>query len=114
MCPDLAKKAPVNCQAADVWACGVILYILVVGKMPFYAQNDLDLFRRIQTLKYQMPTCLGGDEEDRTISPGAQRLIRRILVKDASKRATADEILEDPWLKGHLGEVKNEIDEPPA
>jgi MAP/microtubule affinity-regulating kinase len=37
MCPDLCKRSPVNFQAADVWACGVILFILIVGKMPFFA-----------------------------------------------------------------------------
>jgi len=47
MDPDLAKNKPVNAQAADSWALGVILYILVVGKMPFFASNDLDLFRKI-------------------------------------------------------------------
>ena len=95
----------VNCQAADIWACGVILYILVIGKMPFFAANELDLFRRIQTIKYKFPgKCDDEDEEDRTISPAAQKLIRRIFVKDASKRVTAAEILEDPWLKANLGE----------
>ena len=99
MCPDLCKKNPVNFQAADIWACGVILFILVVGKMPFFAQNELDLFRRIQTIKYSMPTNCDENEDDRTISPSVQKLIRRIFVRDASKRITASEILEDPWIK---------------
>ena len=47
MDPDLAKNKPVNAQAADSWALGIILYILVIGKMPFFASNDLDLFRKI-------------------------------------------------------------------
>jgi serine/threonine protein kinase len=51
-----------------------------------------------------MPTTCEEDEEDRSISQAAQRLIRRIFVKDASKRVTAAEILEDPWLKVNLGE----------
>lgn len=109
MCPDLVKKQMVNCQAADIWACGVILYILVIGKMPFYAANELDLFRRIQTIKYKFPTKFDDeDEEDRSISPAAQRLIRSIFVRDASKRPTAANILEDPWLKNQLGEVRNQ------
>ena len=87
-----------------MWACGVILFILVVGKMPFFAPNELDLFRRIQTIKYKMPAKIDEDEEDRTISSAAQRLIRRIFVKDASKRITTAEILEDPWLKQNLGD----------
>lgn len=76
-----------------MWACGVILYILIIGKMPFFAPNELDLFRRIQTLKYKIPSKIDENEEDRTISPGAQKLIKRIFVKDASKRITAAEIL---------------------
>jgi len=47
MCPDLAKKATYYAQAADVWALGVILFILVVGKLPFFAEYEADLYRKI-------------------------------------------------------------------
>jgi len=72
--------------------------------MPFFAQNELDLFRRIQTIKYKMPTKCDENDDDRTISPAVQKLIRRIFIKDASKRITAAEILEDPWIKQHVGD----------
>ena len=52
MCPDLARKAPYNPFAADVWAAGVILYTIYVGKLPFYGEFEGDLFRRIQTGKF--------------------------------------------------------------
>ena len=47
MDPDLAKKMPYNGQAADVWACGIILYIILVGKLPFFGEFEADLFRKI-------------------------------------------------------------------
>lgn len=53
MCPDLARKAPYNPFAADVWAAGVILYTIYAGKLPFYGEFEADLFRRIQSGKFQ-------------------------------------------------------------
>jgi hypothetical protein len=47
MDPDLAKKGPYSAQAADIWAAGVILYIIYVGKLPFFGEFEADLFRRI-------------------------------------------------------------------
>ena len=47
MDPDLAKKGPYSAQAADIWAAGVILYIIYVGKLPFFGDFEADLFRRI-------------------------------------------------------------------
>jgi len=99
MCPDLAKRQQYHGQAADVWACGVILYILVVGRLPFFAEYEGDLFRKIQNAKYKFPD--DNDEEGRAVSQGVKNLIIRIFNKDASKRATAAQVLEDPWLKRH-------------
>ena len=47
MDPDLVKKHPYLGQAADVWACGVILFILLTGRLPFFAEFEADLFRKI-------------------------------------------------------------------
>jgi serine/threonine protein kinase len=47
MDPDLVKKQPYLAMAADIWACGVILYILFVGKLPFFGDFEADLFRKI-------------------------------------------------------------------
>lgn len=47
MCPDIAKKTPYSAFCADIWAAGVILYIIFVGKMPFFGEFEADLFRKI-------------------------------------------------------------------
>jgi len=52
MDPDIVRKVPYDGFAADVWAAGVVLYIIYVGKLPFYGEFQEDLFRRIQNGKY--------------------------------------------------------------
>lgn len=52
MDPDIVRKQPYNGFAADVWACGIILYIIFVGKLPFFAEFEADLFRKIQSGKF--------------------------------------------------------------
>lgn len=47
MDPDIVRKQAYNGPAADVWACGVILYIIFVGKLPFFGEFEADLFRKI-------------------------------------------------------------------
>jgi serine/threonine protein kinase len=47
MDPDIVKKKDYNGQAADVWALGVILFIILTGKLPFFGEFEGDLFRKI-------------------------------------------------------------------
>lgn len=71
---------------------------MVVGKLPFFAEYEGDLFRKIQTCKYKFPA---DDGEGRAVSQGARSLIHRIFKKDPALRPTAAQILEDPWLTTH-------------
>jgi serine/threonine protein kinase len=47
MDPDLVKKVPYSGHAADIWALGVILFMLLTGRLPFWADFEADLYRKI-------------------------------------------------------------------
>lgn len=60
MDPDIVRKAPYNGPAADIWAAGVILFIILTGKLPFFGEYEADLFRKIQSGKHsQIPKGVG-------------------------------------------------------
>ena len=52
MDPDIVRKVPYSAFAADIWAAGVILYIIYVGRLPFFGDFEADLFRKIQSGKF--------------------------------------------------------------
>ncbi|KAA8530399.1 hypothetical protein F0562_005108 [Nyssa sinensis] len=77
----------------DVWSCGVILYALLCGTLPFDDENIPNLFKKIKGGIYTLPSHL---------SPGARDLIPRMLVVDPMKRMTIPEIRMHPWFEAHL------------
>ncbi|KAK8671509.1 hypothetical protein V6N13_038103 [Hibiscus sabdariffa] len=79
---------------ADVWSAGVILYILLSGVPPFWAENEQGIFEEV----------LHGDldfDSDPwpSISESAKDLVRRMLIRDPRKRLTAHEVLCHPWIQ---------------
>jgi calcium/calmodulin-dependent protein kinase I len=80
-------------KEVDMWSIGVIIYILLVGYPPFYADNDPALFKKIMACEYEF-----GEGWD-VISESAKDLIRKLLVKDPKKRLTAEQALQHPWLR---------------
>lgn len=77
----------------DIWSCGVLLYVLLCGFPPFYADNDTELYKMIQGGAYSFPSPYWDD-----ISDMAKDLIRAILVVDPSKRLTPKEALIHPFI----------------
>jgi len=84
-------------NGVDMWSVGVIIYILLCGYPPFYADNAPALFKKIMDVKYDFD-----DPSWEDVSEDAKNLIRHLLVKDPASRYTAKQCLEDPWVKGNV------------
>ncbi|XP_005558306.1 calcium/calmodulin-dependent protein kinase type II subunit alpha isoform X4 [Macaca nemestrina] len=90
--PEVLRKDPYG-KPVDLWACGVILYILLVGYPPFWDEDQHRLYQQIKAGAYDFPS-----PEWDTVTPEAKDLINKMLTINPSKRITAAEALKHPWI----------------
>ncbi|KAF7991144.1 hypothetical protein HCN44_002706 [Aphidius gifuensis] len=90
--PEVLKKEPYG-KPVDIWACGVILYILLVGYPPFWDEDQHRLYGQIKAGAYDYPS-----PEWDTVTPEARNLINQMLTVNPSRRITASEALRHPWI----------------
>ncbi|XP_042148197.1 calcium/calmodulin-dependent protein kinase type II alpha chain isoform X20 [Ixodes scapularis] len=90
--PEVLKKDPYG-KPVDIWACGVILYILLVGYPPFWDEDQHRLYMQIKAGAYDYPS-----PEWDTVTPEAKNLINSMLTVNPAKRITAAEALKHPWI----------------
>ena len=94
--PEIVQGHTYNGSAADIWSCGVILYALLTGKLPFDHEDCEALLDLVATGVYSMPI---------DVNPLAQNMIRRMLATDVDQRITMPEIMAHPFFVLHVPKV---------
>ena len=95
--PEVLNDAGYDGFTADIWSMGIILYVMLAGFLPFDDMNTAGLFRKIAAADYTTPPWF---------TDGAKALLAKILVADGKKRATLDEIRQDPWFALNYNPIK--------
>ncbi|CAI0467668.1 unnamed protein product [Linum tenue] len=88
--PEVLRNKGYDGATADVWSCGVILYVTLTGSLPFDDRNLAVLYHKIMKGEVEIPKWM---------SPGAGNLISRILDPNPATRITMAGIKSDPWFK---------------
>nr|QSH71606.1 serine/threonine-protein kinase SAPK7-like [Hedychium coronarium] len=97
--PEVLSPREYDGKQADVWSCGVTLYVMLVGAYPFEDQNDpkniKKTIRKIMSVQYKIPDYVH-------ISQDCKQLISRIFVANPTKRITINEIRSQAWFMRNL------------
>lgn len=95
--PEILSKKGYNGAQVDIWSCGVILFVMNAGYLPFNDSNLMSMYRKIYRGEYRCP---------RWTSPELQLLISRLLDTNPTTRITVEGILDDPWFRKGMDEEK--------
>lgn len=88
--PEVINEKGYHGAPADVWSCGIVLYVLLAGYLPFDELNVLTLYRKIDQAEFSLPSWF---------SPAVSDLITKILDPNPHTRMTISEILENEWFR---------------
>ncbi|KAL6627225.1 hypothetical protein ACP70R_030951 [Stipagrostis hirtigluma subsp. patula] len=88
--PEIISKKGYDGAKADIWSCGVILFVLLAGYLPFHESNLMDMYRKISRGDVKYPQWFSSD---------IKRLLPRLLDPNPNTRITIDKLVEHPWFK---------------
>ncbi|XP_028849122.1 calcium/calmodulin-dependent protein kinase type 1B isoform X1 [Denticeps clupeoides] len=99
--PELLQQKTYG-KEVDLWALGIISFILLCGYPPFYDENDTQLYKQIIKAEYEFDSPYWDE-----ISDSAKDFIAHLLQKDPEKRYTCEQALQHPWISGGAALEKN-------
>ncbi|KAF8925563.1 hypothetical protein BGZ47_003180, partial [Haplosporangium gracile] len=100
--PEVVTGLKYDGSSSDIWSCGIILYALLTGHLPFDDENIRQLLSKVKAGKFYMPT---------DISPGARDLISRMLTVSPKRRITMQGVMMHPWFR-MVNPDRNTLGEP--
>lgn len=100
--PEVISRKGYDGFKADVWSCGVILFVLLAGYLPFRDSNLMELYKKIGKAEVKFPNWF---------APGAKRLLKRILDPNPNTRISTEKIMKSSWFRKGLQEEKESVDE---
>ncbi|CAN1287642.1 CBL-interacting serine/threonine-protein kinase 11 [Linum perenne] len=98
--PEILGKKGYDGAKVDVWSCGVILFVLTAGYLPFSDPNLMGMYKKIYKGEYRCPKWMSSE---------LKRLLSRLLDTNPETRITVDEILTDPWFTKFYDEDENKF-----
>ncbi|GER50892.1 CBL-interacting protein kinase [Striga asiatica] len=96
--PEVISRKGYDGAKADIWSCGVILFVLLAGYLPFHDSNLMEMYKRISRGEYKCPDWF---------PPEARRLLTRILDPNPQTRISMAKIMESSWFRKGLGSRKS-------
>ncbi|KMT04421.1 hypothetical protein BVRB_8g180970 [Beta vulgaris subsp. vulgaris] len=108
--PEVINKRGYDGAKADIWSCGVVLYVLLAGYLPFHDTNLMELYRKVNKGDFKCPNWFPTE---------VRKLLCEILDPSPYSRITVAKLMDDPWfLKGfkHVDQIKdhdNNLELPP-
>ncbi|KAH9277331.1 hypothetical protein BSLG_002238 [Batrachochytrium salamandrivorans] len=103
--PELFQGKEYSGPEVDVWSMGVVLYVLVCGSLPFDGSNLAKLRARVISGKFKVPFYM---------SPDCERLIKKMLVIEPTKRSSLEQVMQDKWYTEGYESEKSEVIPPVA
>ncbi|XP_018847947.1 CBL-interacting serine/threonine-protein kinase 12-like [Juglans regia] len=100
--PEVLARKGYEASKVDIWSCGVILFVLMAGYLPFHDQNIMAMYKKIYKGEFRCP---------RWFSPSLTRLLTRLLDTNPETRITIPEIMENKWFKKGFKLIKFYIED---
>ncbi|CAA3005333.1 CBL-interacting kinase 18-like [Olea europaea subsp. europaea] len=91
--PEVISRKGYDGSKSDIWSCGVILFVLLAGRLPFYDSNLMEMYKKISKADYKFPNWF---------PPDVQRLLSRILDPNPYTRISIAKIMQNSWFRKGL------------
>ncbi|GAA0172497.1 hypothetical protein LIER_26313 [Lithospermum erythrorhizon] len=95
--PEVVNRNGYDGAKSDLWSCGVILFVLLAGRLPFHDSNLMEMYKKIERAEFKCPNWF---------SPDVRKLISRLLDPNPDSRISIPKIMDRTWFRKGFGPPK--------